>query len=688
MFHKLVNTELFSESANFFRKHGVYTKAPKGTKDYKDYWEMEKNRCRDGHTIGDLWIPGRYYHYLNFFVMERVSKEKLEKSYADRNSASVGVAQKYLDFPRFSEMQYEWFMFKHIAWNGGEFMGVKSPGGRHICCAKTRDSGFSYMEAHDGVYNYTFIPGSKSFYLASLEQYLNVDGILNKVAVALTFVNRHQHPWAQNRHKKNTILHQRASYIDAFGEEHGTLSEIVGVTVNDPNKTRGKRGRKITFEEAGSFKNLTKAYTVAQGSMKSGDLYVGQMSVFGTGGEEGPSIEGLEDMFTNPESWDMLAFPNVWGAEGAYDTCGYFVPSFRGNFSHIDPDGNIDYKSAIASDNRERAKITKQKQLDMRKAEFPQTPEELFTRLDNNEFNVTLINRQINKIKSSTTLQTLVRHGKLIYSNEKGSINNVEFLIDPKANPIVKYPHSNGDDLTGCVSILEKPILDQSGKVPTGMYQITVDPYYKEDAEDKTSLFDIRVWKQPNKFSNSYSRLPVAWFSGRPKRLETCHKILFQLCEMYNCTVQSEIAGGGMGILDYAKKKRKLHLLEFEPEMIHNKELASNQKNRSYFMNMTAERKKMGMTYLIQWHDEQRGVREDGSIVTNIDHIYDIAFLRELAKGGLSNSDRMSSAIIYMFMAKEFVAKQVKSVKNKTDFFNRELFGGSTSGDNGSVSRY
>ena len=682
MWHNLVNTQYFKEAAIDFKKNGGrYTLAPRGSRDYFEYVELQNKRCREGMTVGGTWIPGRYYFYLNFFPMWKVPDEVALKAFEEQRNKVTGTiskktADKILDSPRFNEMQYEWHRFKHIAWNGGSFMGIDSPGGKHMACGKTRGAGFSYQEGSDGCYNYNFISGSKSYYFAAREDYLTKDGILVKVQEGLDWINAYCPWWAQNRHEKNTLMHQRASFIDELGAKRGSKSEIMGVIVDDPNKVRGKRGRKIVFEEAGSFKRLKDALEISLGSLRDGDFYVGQATVFGTGGEEGPSIEGLQDIFDNPYQWDMLAFPNIW-EEGDQSECGYFVPSFRANFVYTDKDGNIDTVAALQSDEVERDKKRTSKDpraLDRRKAEYPQVPAEMFNRLSNNGFNIAEIDAQIKRITSSQAIQSLLRHGTLKRSSDSNAVGGVEFLPNPTAKPIIEYPHSQSGDLSGCVTICERPYQDQNGKVPAGMYQIVFDAYYKEDAEDKTSLFDIRVLKQDNTIDNTFAQLPVAWFTGRPLRLATCHEILFMLADLYNCTVQGEISGGGQSVLDYAKQHKYLHRVEFEPEMLHNKEIASKQKNRSYLMNMTTDRKRMGMTYLEQWHMEQRGINEDGTPIYNVHKIYDVGLLREMRKGGAANSDRMSSMLIGMFMFKENITRLSIRQTVKNDFYSRTLF--------------
>ena len=702
-FHNLVNTHQFSEAANDFRRNGgTYTKAPRGSREYVEYWTMQETRCRDGFKCGDLWIPGRYYGYLNFAPIYKVPDAIALAAYEEARGVSGKVgkrtADKIMDFPRFWEIDYEWFRFKHIAWNGGEFMGIKSPGGRHICCLKTRGAGFSYKEAWDGVYNYNFIPGSKSYYFAAMEEFLTKDGILNKVQPMMDHINQYIPRWKQNRQKKNTLMHNRASYLDEFGEERGKMSEVMGVTVDNPNKTRGKRGKKITFEEAGSFPNLKKALEISLGSLKDGDFYVGQASVFGTGGEEGPSIEGLDDIFNNPEAWDMLKFPNIWesGAQGT--ECGYFVPCFRANNAHIDKDGNVDSITAIASDDAERAKKKASKDpksLDARKAEYPRNPSEALQRLTNTTFNIAEIDAQIRRVLTNKAIQSMIRYGQMVRNSESvDSLGGVEFLLQKQedAKPILDYPHKNSADLSGCITIFERPYLDIGGKVPQGIYQIVFDPYYKEEADDKTSLFAIYVLKLDNNIDPSFSGLPVASFVGRPTKLARCYENLFMLSDYYNCNVQGEIAGGGQGVVDWAKINKYLHKIDFEPEMLHHKETSQSAaaKNRSYLMNMTTDRKAGGITYMEDWHMEPRGVTEKGGQILNIHKIYDLGLLREMRKFGSGNADRVSAMIVGMYTLKNNVIRNITTRREGKNLFNdgRTLFGGAGAESSGTTSSY
>jgi len=662
-FHALVNTRYFSEAAIAFKKNNNrYIDAPHGSRDYYTFWEEQTKRCMYGYKVGDLWIPGKYYFYLNFFPMYRVPEHVLEHARRmghKKGKVAVPVTEKIQSFPSFWEIDYEWWMFKHISWYGGEFMGVNSEGGRHLCALKTRGCGFSYKEAADGVYNYNFIDGSKSYYFAATEPFLVGDAIMDKVQQGLDWINEHIPYWKKNRQKKFNLMHQRATYIDDKGVEKGSWSEIIAQIVDKPSKTRGKRGRKVTFEEGGSFPHLEDAVEVSLGSLREGGggAYVGQLSVFGTGGESGVGIQGLENIFNYPEAWDMLCFPNIWEEGIAGTECGYFVPCWRANSWFMDAEGNIDMEGALLNDDiarKKKAKTGKPKDLDRRKAEYPRTPAEALNRLNGNGFNIAEIDAQIRRVKSNKGIQSLIRYGRMI--TDPTFTQGVNFKIMPKmqARPIEDYPHTD-QDLKGCLSIVQEPIRDQNGFVPDDVYIITFDAYYKEETEDTTSLFSFKVWKAENAIDPSWVGLPVAWYAGRPERLNDVYEQLFWCAKYYNAKIQGEISGGGQGVVSYAKTHRLLERLFHEPEMVHNKEIASKSAGNSYLMNMADARKKLGLLYLEDWHMAPRGVDSDGKVIVNLHYIYDLAWLLEMRKFNpeKGNYDRISDAIIAMFMLKE-----------------------------------
>lgn len=670
----LVNSNYFREAAIAYTKQGCYTTAPKGSKDWYEYWREQEKRCLQGYKVGDTKITGRHYFYLNFTPIKRtIGKGKTER--------------KVISFPAFWEIDYNWWWYKEIAWWGSTPEQLtalklwKEPtylgGGRHLSCLKTRRAGFSFKEAADGVYNYNFIPGSTSYYLADKEDYLIKDGILNKVQDDLDWLNKNTDGyWLKNRHKHNTLMHQEASYIDLVDKQvKGFKSSILGVTVaGDPDKARGKDGLKITFEEAGSFKNLKAALGIVVPSVRSGSSITGQISVFGTGGEEGADIEGLDEIFNDPETYDMLPFQNDWEEYEATE-CGVFIPCYMANPTFINEEtGKTDIEAAIAADDAEREKKRKAhdpKELDRRMAEFPRTPTEALIRVSVNNFPAAEAKYQKARVKNSLELQGLLKHGDLVRE-----VTGLRFYPKSReeAKPVDFYPHKKDQYIQGCITILNEPV-KENGKVPDNLYIINVDPYYDDEAEDVTSLGSIYVTKRFNNFTPTHT-MDVAWMNGRPKSLTTFYERLFNLAEYYNAKIQSEIGGGGKGIYDYAARNKKLDYLEFTPININNQEIKKQKSNRTYFMTMSTDDKRQGLTYYQDYLKEVVGIDEHGNELMNIHFVYDLGLLDEIIKfNPLKNADRISSQIVKQFMLKEkYKVQQKDSSKKRSRLINKGLF--------------
>jgi hypothetical protein len=705
----IVNTEYFRESARHFEKYGSYTLAPEQSLEYDAFWDEEDKRCKEGYSVSGFKITGRHYAYLNYGVIEKVPESALVKN--NRVSAMV---DKVLGFPAFWEIDLGWWDAKQTAFDRpfGE--------GNHLVCAKTRGCGWSYKEAFDGVYNYNFIPKSKSFYLASTEDYLIKDGILNKVEVMLNFLNKHT-DWYKNRHRHRTLMHQMASYESRENGkkiDKGYLSEIIGKTIDNANKARGMRGKKITFEEFGSFKNGKAGWGICRESVEQGGFIAGQMSAFGTGGEEGDSIEALDDMVNNPTAFNCLAFENVWEScprnDGALDTlsggsglivpyvppkikmnepilpdatldqCGFVVPSYMANDKAINLNGVVDLHQSVALEMKNRIQIKSSddaKDLDRKIAERPFNLTELLQRVSFNPLPREEALEQLKSLKNNNDAKAVTRHGTL--TNVGGT-----FKFDPTADVryIHKYPHKNDDNLTGCVTVYEMPYAVEGKTVGAigEIYTAVLDPYYKDDAQDRTSLGALYVYKTPNKHTGNVESL-VASYVARPDKLTDFYKNAFNVVQWYKAKLQSEILGGGKGVFDHARENRLLHYCSYEVTVDLNKDIA-HKKSQNYFMNIPTERKKQGLLYLRDWLLSPIGFSDSGNTILMIHTIKDIPFLQEISKWTeKSNVDRISAHIVYMYQRKQVIEESSNRTPPSTsDFFTRDHFTAQRSSGNNS----
>lgn len=282
-----VNSDKFRQAAKHFEEHKVYTFAPPGTSEYLKYWTEEMERCKYGYTAPDGdWISGYFYFYLNFSrIIKREFKETIGK-----NNQVVSKLDSVEGFPRFWDYDRAYYDAVELA----------EQNNKHLAVLKARGKGYSYKAASMLIRNYFLFPESVSYAIASGAEYLTKDGVLSKAWDMMDFVDDNT-AWYKHRHKKDTNMHKRASFIrnvNGVQIEQGYKSEIIGITLNnDPHKARGKRGKLILFEEAGKFPNLKTAWQTARPSVEEDGAAYGLMIAYGTGGTEEADYSVLKDLF-------------------------------------------------------------------------------------------------------------------------------------------------------------------------------------------------------------------------------------------------------------------------------------------------------------------------------------------------------------------------------------------------------
>lgn len=91
----------FTEARDNKIKTGHYTSYLFGSKAYRDFWNEEYKRCREGMTVNGYTIPGTYYYFLNYYQLPDTQVKKLG---TNRNDM----------FPEFYTSQYEFFSYMEL----------------------------------------------------------------------------------------------------------------------------------------------------------------------------------------------------------------------------------------------------------------------------------------------------------------------------------------------------------------------------------------------------------------------------------------------------------------------------------------------------------------------------------------------------------------------------------------------
>nr|MCK4930287.1 hypothetical protein [Nanoarchaeota archaeon] len=98
-----INTQIFREEAIHFSKYGYYCADPPGSPGYFEYWDEQTKRCKEGYSVGGVFITGDHYAYLNFYPIIKVDLS---------NTSDSKVASKIEDMPDFWDGDYNYYWAK------------------------------------------------------------------------------------------------------------------------------------------------------------------------------------------------------------------------------------------------------------------------------------------------------------------------------------------------------------------------------------------------------------------------------------------------------------------------------------------------------------------------------------------------------------------------------------------------
>lgn len=655
---QIKNSNKFRQPALRFLEVGSYCQYPEGTSEYFKYWDEQMDRCKYGYTADDGdFISGYNYFYLNFCPIQRIIYTTINNP----DGSTKIKKTRDLQFPDFYD--YDYYFFQAVEDAEGE--------GKHLCALKSRRKGYSYKNAAMACRNYYLFAGSKTYIYASNKQYLTEDGILTKAWDYMDFIDKNT-AWGKKR-SVNTQMRKRAGFFtkDEYGNEIelGFKSEIIGVTLKDnPDVVRGKAGKLIIFEEAGSFSELGAAWQIARPSVEQDGMAFGTMIAFGTGGDEDSHFETLKDMFYNPDGYNCIGFDNIWDETPSDKKCGFFIPQYTnmdfrddaGNRIYMDNDGNTLRRKSVEYILAERRKVienaTNSVAVDRYVAEHCITPQEACLEFGGNIFPKKELQEQLAKIRINKSLSNMKQVGDLVWETD-GSLK----WVIKKHGDITHYPLKKDDDPTGSIVIWEHPMKD----APIGLYILGVDPY-DHDQSGTNSLGSTFVYKRFQDFENYYDII-VAEYTGRPSTAEEYYENLRKLAVYYNGRIMYE--NERKGLFPYFTAKHCDYLLADQPDII--SDIVGNTKvQRKKGCHMNKQIKQWGEGIIKDWLNEEQAPGKK-----NLHNILSEPLLEELISyNDTGNFDRVMALMQVMIYREQLYNVKVKEKKKENK--NRILFEG------------
>ena len=505
-------------------KAGHYCQYQFGSKAYTDFWNGEYKICIDGLTVNGYTITGPHYFFLNYYQLPNPDVEK------------AGTSRRAI-YPNFYTYQYEFFHYYELCRKLRKNCGLM----------KSRGIGFSEINAALLANEYSCYQGSNSILTAFSSNY--VEKSLEKVWNELTFLNDETDlGFFKLRQVIDSQLKKRASnykILNGQKVEDGFMSQIEGIIAEKDSKIRGDRADLLILEEAGSNPIFSKSFVKAEALTTLGGNKIGVIVAGGTGGDTGPQMAGLIDMYYNPTSVDILPFYHNYTPDETWVYTCFFIPAYTAlyNKEYIDERGVCDNIKAkeFYDQEREKRKSTPKKLVDYC-AEFCYTAEEAFALEGTNKFNKVLLTDQIARIRLLKEGPE-IQHGELQFSYKQGSDRTIKNVSGVRWVP----------GREGQIHILEKPLwetgatVDEDGNEISysemrNLYVAGIDSI--DIGEEQTS----DLTKDPSKFCivikrRAFGTRPpqyVAYYMDRPDNEREAYQKALKLMMYYNCRANIE----------------------------------------------------------------------------------------------------------------------------------------------------
>lgn len=482
------------------------SKNPKviGTPEYETFWSEQLYRCINGYNTGGIFIPGRFYYYMNFNNMNTVH----------------GIIT-----PDFCDMHLE--LCYIIEWCKAN--------GKNLIIGKKRRAGISEFTQKAVIdYGYRFSESYQAGIAAGQKKY------------AEDFMTKWEDSEAllQNEFRVNSLLNNPDEVVSGYElMENGktTLKNnackiFVRTMHNNPNMFKGLFLNDVVAEEAGEFENLCEFYSATEPCLLDGDTQVGTFFIYGTGGNINKGSKDFKKVWENPNDYNAVKYlitgdrfkKPFYGGATRFGKDVSVTPNLLKKYKPYQIIGMEDTEAAMENimTERDRLKKGELKKYMEHLQNNPINESEIFRKMFSNNFDIQKINGQQDEI---TINKNKYSKWKLEWiTNDKGE----------RVNPLrVKaVPAKDMDDEGDCVLILDEYHPDKKYK---NLYVGGIDPYDQDMGVSK-SLGAMCVITRSNPFGIPFN-MPVAVISTRPKRKE----IFFEMC--LKLSVYYDLVGNTLG---------------------------------------------------------------------------------------------------------------------------------------------
>ena len=704
---RFINTHLFTEAADFYRKNKCYTFFTKDSIPERNYRKREEYRRKHGFSapclqkadgsIVDVRITGPHYNFLNYTLIEQLNETSI------KTGENANTATKFYDFSKFIDAQFWTFHIMEFAINNGF----------HLIIDKTRRGGFSYIMASDTANELNLAPHKICIHVAINSDYLTVTGGLTDFTINnLRFYETHT-PFKRgifSLNKENFKLGFKLPDGKESPKSWGSALFSVSAA-NNPNCAIGKDARKVKVEELSTMDNFDQFMTVTEPAMRTGAYVTGCCMCWGTATDGDMSV--FSSNFYDPLAYGFMPFVNVWDKDSRGELCGYFKPYAWGLQGEIygrkamDKDGNSDLETGLRIAERER----KQKKASAKTfseyinylGQYANMPAESFNSTSENMFSSEELNNWEEKLRTDDTYKfytdgSLFINGANIFNDNKDKLKTLKYTPETKVEFVSneriradggKYqrdyydwikgvPRKGHENPHGCIRRWFSPIkvqyTDKNGRVqkgiPPGQYSVTYDPVgvnkEKKEITNRHSHNSIKVWENPTAYNGFKTRMVCAYY-GRPEKLEEADMVFLALCIYYNCIDENNEGTAAVEInrgetVTNFKNWKALKFLMKHPIYLFDTSVKGQVSSNYGFSIGDTNIKLEGLRYLKEMLYSIVGKRDNGDDIYLFETIYDYQSIIELKIwNNIGNFDRVSEMLLrgIQWKAKNYAAAKL-----------------------------
>jgi hypothetical protein len=517
-----------------------------GSSNYNEFWDEQIDRCINGYTTAGIFIPGRYYFYLNFVILKGLYGPQ---------------------YPFFVDVDLEYYNL--VEW-------VKKNRKMGIVSVKARRKGLSEKAQCILAHGLRFMEGYRGAVTAGIETYTT--GLRNKFeATQNTIIKDLRLNVLTNNEKQYKIGYEIKDPIGGYVEDGfgGLLS--FETMYDDPTKLEGEYFHDVICEESGRYKHLGPTVSSIKPALEFGSQMIGTFYIYGTGGNILSTSKDFKDFWDHAETYGLerfwvpgtrIYYPFFGNNKEEYiidpDTGEKFdsIPNLRCYKPH-ERIGMEDIKTAeafILKKRIEYSKLPNKKKLKEHNQAYPLTVEEAFTSGGSNNFNDEKIYDKLFKIE--------------------GDVNNyrpviLEWVTDSKGKNIgesglqmkVKSrPATKDDPDWKIVWVYQEPNPDMTDMDIGG-----VDGYNQDLTQSSKSLGAMVVLRQGNKVNLVEQGIhkglyPVCLYYKRPPRKEEFFDMCLKIAVWYRLKKNTMVNAEQDFVIDYFIKNGGINYLSPRPK--------------------------------------------------------------------------------------------------------------------------